>query len=469
MADEKKFEKPADKSASTVEKDPFVEVVWFIISILFFVYLLNGFLSAIRTNSFLAPIFGVEIKEKTVPMSKVVTLIGGKVLTSKDTSVLSSPGGVEIASEPKGAKATIIEGPIIKDGVKYWHVKFEDGVDGWVGGGSLSFLENIRVPLSKSSNPKDGRVLVSKNRAVVFADPGVNQITTEPRDANGKVVDGPSTKDGVKYWKIQFDDGTTGWVAEDDLDQIQEKVTPLSDKPSIIGGKVLTSKNDTPIYDSPGGKQIGTEKADSRGTIIDGPLVWGGVKYWHIKFDDGKEGWVSENDLGYIDPAIQSPASKVTAMFWKIINYLKYLLIAFLIISVGSIVYLFRNLTKLRLQDRKSLYPDVTKTTVNVNPQWKQILAHIESPNENDWRLAILEADIMLSSLLEKLSLPGDTIGDKLKAIEKSDFTTVDNAWEAHKIRNQIAHEGQLFALSQREAKRVVELYSTVFKEFQII
>ena len=89
--------------------------------------------------------------------------------------------------------------------------------------------------------------------------------------------------------------------------------------------------------------------------------------------------------------------------------------------------------------------------------------------NENDWKLAIIQADIMLSDILDTLHLPGDTMVDKMKAIERSDFTTIDLAWEAHKIRNQIAHEGSDFPLNQREARRVVELYRRVFEEFKII
>ena len=75
----------------------------------------------------------------------------------------------------------------------------------------------------------------------------------------------------------------------------------------------------------------------------------------------------------------------------------------------------------------------------------------------------------MLDELLEKLQLPGDTMGEKLKAVEKSDFNTIDNAWEAHKFRNMIAHEGQNFMVNQREIRRIISLYETVFKEFAII
>jgi hypothetical protein len=104
-----------------------------------------------------------------------------------------------------------------------------------------------------------------------------------------------------------------------------------------------------------------------------------------------------------------------------------------------------------------------------VNPKWQLVEKHIGSENQSDWKLAILEADIMLGELLESLQLPGESIGERLKAVEKSDFDSIEEAWEAHKIRNAIAHEGSDFLITDREAKRVISLYKKVFEEFEII
>lgn len=161
--------------------------------------------------------------------------------------------------------------------------------------------------------------------------------------------------------------------------------------------------------------------------------------------------------------------TSLSVFFRKIFPYLKYIIIlGSLLFAVWS-VYLHRKLSELRLAEAKLLYPDNQESRKNLNPQWERILNHIDSVSESDWRLAILEADILLGGLLDSMFLPGETMADKLKAVEKSDFTTIDNAWEAHKIRNQVAHEGQTFKLSQHEAKRVIGLYQTVFEEFQII
>ena len=72
--------------------------------------------------------------------------------------------------------------------------------------------------------------------------------------------------------------------------------------------------------------------------------------------------------------------------------------------------------------------------------RWEKINAHLHSEKESDWRLAVLEADIMLDEFVTNLGYQGDSLGEKLKRIEKSDFTTLYSAWEAHALRNKIAH-----------------------------
>jgi hypothetical protein len=112
---------------------------------------------------------------------------------------------------------------------------------------------------------------------------------------------------------------------------------------------------------------------------------------------------------------------------------------------------------------------ETTKAGIMRNEKWQRVLAHIHSPNPSDWRLAILEADIMLEEMMDIQGYRGETLADKLKSVERSDFLTLDSAWEAHRVRNDIAHVGGDLALSEREAKRVIDLYRKVFDEFRYI
>jgi hypothetical protein len=101
--------------------------------------------------------------------------------------------------------------------------------------------------------------------------------------------------------------------------------------------------------------------------------------------------------------------------------------------------------------------------------RWEKITKNIESDNLNDWKQAIMEADIILDEILTRMGYRGESVGEKLKRAEPGDIQTLNEAWEAHKVRNQIAHEGSEFNLNQHEAKRVIHMYRKVFEEFYYV
>ncbi len=273
------------------------------------------------------------------------------------------------------------------------------------------------------------------------------------------------------FGAFRSDDGEAGssWFSRLSLDSVlRSQTTPISSSPQPIGSKFVVTKSKTAVYDSPGGKEIDTKGLGKGGTIIGGPTTVNGVKYWEVRFDDGTEGWVKEDDLGYVEDDTTF-LFKLTLFLIKLVSYLKYIIWALSGLLILWIIYLFMKINSLASEKRKLLYPEVITGEELKNPKWQKVLEYSESLNENDWRLAILEADIMLDELLEKMGLPGETIGDRLKVVEKSDFRTLDNAWEAHKFRNEVAHQGSSFLINQREVKRVIALYQSVFEEFEII
>jgi len=101
--------------------------------------------------------------------------------------------------------------------------------------------------------------------------------------------------------------------------------------------------------------------------------------------------------------------------------------------------------------------------------QWKGIEKYMQSHNPSDWRLAILEADILLYDMLEQIGFEGDTIADKLKSVDPASFNSLDDAWRAHKIRNVLAHEGASYELTYDEARKTINRFKTVFDEFYFI
>lgn len=124
---------------------------------------------------------------------------------------------------------------------------------------------------------------------------------------------------------------------------------------------------------------------------------------------------------------------------------------------------------------RKEEYAKLSKEPVTIdeapyhNEQWDVVLAHLHSESEGDWRLAIIEADNMLDAMVKKMGYEGEDLGERLKSVEQSDFQSLQSAWEAHKVRNIIVHEGVGFKVTKADAERVIRLYEHVFREFRYI
>jgi hypothetical protein len=95
------------------------------------------------------------------------------------------------------------------------------------------------------------------------------------------------------------------------------------------------------------------------------------------------------------------------------------------------------------------------------------ISEYASSENPNDWRQAIIQADIVLETLLDERGIPGTTVGERLKNVSPEKLKTLQDAWSAHKVRNEIAHKGGDFILTKRITTDTIAQYNRVFNELR--
>lgn len=168
--------------------------------------------------------------------------------------------------------------------------------------------------------------------------------------------------------------------------------------------------------------------------------------------------------------------NETLGVFYIVISVLT---IIFIIIIVYTTIRMF----EIRKKERIHLHHEIEEFAHNralkeknleekgefKNERWKKVLDFLFSENSNDWKLAVIEADLMLFDLLTQMGFKGESLGDKLKSADRDSFPGLSFAWEVHNIRNKIAHEGSSFEFSLHEAKRVISLYEQIFQEFGYI
>ena len=155
---------------------------------------------------------------------------------------------------------------------------------------------------------------------------------------------------------------------------------------------------------------------------------------------------------------------------WSVYTILAYI---FSILLIVLYVYasvkknLYTELQTQELRDAERLYAEQYLSTAP-NNRLQDVVQHTESDNPNDWKLAIIEADIILDDVLKERGYAGTSLGERLKGISPHQLASLQDAWEAHKVRNQIAHQGADFVLTKRTAQETITRYRRVFAEFGV-
>ena len=229
--------------------------------------------------------------------------------------------------------------------------------------------------------------------------------------------------------------------------------------PSFVGGLtwVLRFMSDIAFRWIPGTVQV-----------ISGTAPETGVK--NIALTPITEPVTTADVLNFLQTASTPGAYDGLYRYWGV-----WVAIAVLIslLLTAAIIYCIVRILQVRhtegLRYRAAAHSVAAKDVPKTQLRWNHILEQVHSDDERQWRLAILEADIMLNELLDVLGYRGETMADKMKAVERGDFKTIDLAWEAHRVRNSIAHQGSMHELNSRDARRVTGLYEQIFKEFRFI
>ncbi len=148
-------------------------------------------------------------------------------------------------------------------------------------------------------------------------------------------------------------------------------------------------------------------------------------------------------------------------------NYIRNVLNWITVISIAGLAYVTFGFMRLYKDEEEITLAIVPEEDSRRDQRWKRILSFSKSHNESDWKVSIIEADAILEEIVENMGYSGETLGERLKNIEKSDFLTLDEAWEAHKYRNEVAHGNMV--VRRVEVLRVLSLYEKVFREFEYL
>lgn len=85
----------------------------------------------------------------------------------------------------------------------------------------------------------------------------------------------------------------------------------------------------------------------------------------------------------------------------------------------------------------------------------------------SSYHLSVLNADKLVDQALRELGVKGQTMGERMKN-SASRFSDRNGIWEAHKLRNVIAHESEA-VVTYEEARRALYFFRKALKDLGAI
>lgn len=100
--------------------------------------------------------------------------------------------------------------------------------------------------------------------------------------------------------------------------------------------------------------------------------------------------------------------------------------------------------------------------------KWRKIKERMESPNESEWKLVLIEADSMLDESLKRMGFRGEGMDDRIKTIAPTIVSNIQDVMEAHQVRNNIVHDPD-YRLTLDKARKAFDAYEKAFRELDLI
>lgn len=100
--------------------------------------------------------------------------------------------------------------------------------------------------------------------------------------------------------------------------------------------------------------------------------------------------------------------------------------------------------------------------------RWDGVMKRVNGSDENNWKVAVLEAAQMLDEVFKIVKYDGDTLGDKLENITTAQLENLEEVKGANEVKNKIVQD-EKFQITQEEAQKTVKIFGDALKFFEAV
>lgn len=100
--------------------------------------------------------------------------------------------------------------------------------------------------------------------------------------------------------------------------------------------------------------------------------------------------------------------------------------------------------------------------------QWEALAARLEAGTQEEYKLALIEADTMLDEAMKRVGYAGESLSEKLAKLSPVILPNVKEALEIHQMRDTIVHDPN-FVLTLDQARKAMAVYQKSFEDLDLI
>ncbi|MCK4636057.1 MAG: hypothetical protein KAT32_04280 [Candidatus Moranbacteria bacterium] len=151
--------------------------------------------------------------------------------------------------------------------------------------------------------------------------------------------------------------------------------------------------------------------------------------------------------------------------FFLVIKIILILYITILLVDIILLVYLGDVRKRLREQFKGTNIPISKKKK---QKEWNLIKNRLKTGKDNEYKLAVLEADHIVEKSLEVAGYNGDNFSERLSQIPQNFFSHLDAVNEAHQLRNEIIRNDNV-AITKEQAEKTVGTFESFLKTLDVL
>lgn len=100
--------------------------------------------------------------------------------------------------------------------------------------------------------------------------------------------------------------------------------------------------------------------------------------------------------------------------------------------------------------------------------RWESVLRRFSANSPEAMRLAVIEADTLVDSVLKDMGLEGEHMADRLSGLSPDAMKSLQGLWRAHRLRNDLVHTPGFF-LAPEDVRQAIKAYEAFLREVKVL